>query len=91
MMVIIIYFTSNILDVCDREKRIVNFYMPYYNIFREAIDFIQPRYGLMIHSFTKDYEDRPERNFQVGILYREKGELADRVTLSINYLDRVEL
>jgi predicted N-formylglutamate amidohydrolase len=34
---------------------------------------------ISVHSFTKQYEDRPLRDYQVGILFRERGLLVDRL------------
>jgi predicted N-formylglutamate amidohydrolase len=66
-------------EVLDEEKRIEIFYLPYYRIMKEALNYIQPKYALSIHSFTKQYEDNPERKFEVGILFREKTLLVDMI------------
>lgn len=66
-------------EFLDEEKRIEIFYLPYYKIMKEALNYIKPKYALSIHSFTKQYEDNPERKFEVGILYREKTLLVDMI------------
>jgi predicted N-formylglutamate amidohydrolase len=67
-------------DECvDEDKRIELFYLPYYRILKEVLNFIKPKYAICSHSFTKQYENNPERKFEVGILYREKGILADKI------------
>ncbi len=66
-------------EYIDEEKRIELFYLPYYSILKEALNFTRPKFALTIHSFTKQYEDKPERKFEVGILYRERGLLADKI------------
>lgn len=63
----------------DREKRINMFYMPYYKVLWEALDFVKPRYLISSHSFTKQYEDHDERKYEVGILFREKSLLSDLI------------
>jgi len=63
----------------DEEKRLENFYLPYYRILGEGLNFVKPKFALMIHSFTKQYEDQPERKFEVGVLYKSKGLFADMI------------
>ena len=46
---------------------------------KEALNFTKPRYAISVHSFTKQYEDNPERTFEVGILFRERNLLVDMI------------
>jgi predicted N-formylglutamate amidohydrolase len=71
--------TLNRDDRVDRDKRIEIFYLPYYRLLFECLSYIKPKYVISSHSFTKQYEDSAERNFEVGILYRDKGLLADMI------------
>lgn len=66
-------------SVLDEAKRIENFYLPYYRVMKEVLSFLKPRYAISSHSFTKQYEKTAERNFEVGILYRDRGLLADMI------------
>jgi predicted N-formylglutamate amidohydrolase len=61
----------------DTDERIDLFYLPYYRIVREALNFIEPKYALCMHSFTKQYEDRKIREYEVGILFKEKNIIVD--------------
>lgn len=66
-------------DKLNAEERIKMFYMPYYYVLREVLHFIKPRYVISSHSFTAQYQDKPYRNFEIGLLYREKGLMADMI------------
>lgn len=66
-------------EFLDRDKRINLFYMPYYKVLSEALSFVEPKYVISCHSFTKQYENYPERKFEVGILFREKCLLTDLI------------
>jgi predicted N-formylglutamate amidohydrolase len=64
-----------IVDVLDRDKRIEIYYCPYYKILREVLLFTMPKYVISSHSFTPIYEDQAIRDYEVGLLYREKGKM----------------
>jgi predicted N-formylglutamate amidohydrolase len=64
-------------SVIDEEKRIQLFYLPYFKILKEALNFIKPKYAISIHSFTKQYENNPERPYEVGILFRKMNIIVD--------------
>jgi predicted N-formylglutamate amidohydrolase len=49
-------------------------------ILNQAMKFIRPKYALSSHSFTPQYEDNPKREYEVGILYRERNLLVDKVS-----------
>ena len=66
-------------EVLDEDKRIEIFYLPYYKIMKEALNYIKPRYAISVHSFTKQYEDNPERPYEVGILFRERNVIVDLI------------
>ena len=67
------------LENLDKDKRIEIFYMEYYRILREILEFLRPNYVLSIHSFTPFYEEDPERKFEVGVLFQKKGKLVEAV------------
>jgi predicted N-formylglutamate amidohydrolase len=69
------------IDYKDRDRRIEDFYMNYYRVLKDVLSYINPGYVLSIHSFTPHYEDNPERKFEVGVLYRKKGKLAENVSI----------
>ncbi len=74
---IITYFIKVSFE--ERERRINTFYLPYYMILYQALNFLKPKYVISSHSFTPQYEDQPRREFEIGILYREKNLLTDKV------------
>jgi predicted N-formylglutamate amidohydrolase len=39
--------------------------------------FIRPKYIISSHSFTPYYEDNPLRDFEIGLMFRDKGRLVD--------------
>jgi predicted N-formylglutamate amidohydrolase len=63
------------IDNLDRDKRIEIYYLPYYKILREVLLFTMPKHILSSHSFTPVYEDQPIREYEIGLLYREKGKM----------------
>jgi len=68
-----------LIENLDRDKRIESFYLPYTNLLRESLEYIRPEYVLSVHTFTKNYEDLENRNFEIGILYRRRGKFAAMV------------
>ena len=48
-------------------------------ILYQALQFLKPKYTLSTHTFTDQYEDRPKREYEVGILFRDRGLLVDKV------------
>lgn len=48
-------------------------------ILHQALSFLKPKYVIGSHSFTAQYEDHPRREYEIGILYREKNLLIDKV------------
>jgi predicted N-formylglutamate amidohydrolase len=66
-------------EVLDIDRRIELFYMPYYQIMREVLNFTRPRFAISVHSFTKQYEDNPERPYEVGILFNKKNVIVDKL------------
>ena len=64
------------LNTIDREERINLFYVPYYNIMFEVLNFLKPKYFCSIHSFTPYYEDHEKRDFHVGLLTRNSNPLS---------------
>ena len=62
-------------------------------ILNQAVKFIRPEYALCSHSFTGQYKDSPKKEYEVGILFRERSLLVDKVkffnSFFLNfYLDR---
>jgi predicted N-formylglutamate amidohydrolase len=57
--------------------------MNYYRVLGDVLKYINPQYILSIHSFTSHYEDNPERNLEVGVLYRKRGKLAEKVIFNV--------
>ena len=51
--------------------------MPYYKILRETLLFIKPKFIISSHSFTPYYEDTPLRDYEIGLLFRNKGKLVN--------------
>lgn len=63
----------------EKERRIITHYLPYYMILNQAINFLRPKYALSTHSFTAQYEDTPKKEYEVGLLFRERSPLVDKV------------
>jgi len=59
--------------------------MPYYMILHQALSFLKPKYVISSHSFTAQYEDQPRREYEIGILFREKNLLIDKVKSEIKF------
>lgn len=59
--------------------RIETFYLEYHKIVSETLDYLEPEYGLMIHSFTKNYEALNERDYEIGVLYNKENPFVDMI------------
>jgi predicted N-formylglutamate amidohydrolase len=66
-------------ELLDVDRRVELFYIPYYQIMREVLNFAKPRYAISVHSFTKQYEDNPERPYEVGILFNKRNVMVDKL------------
>lgn len=60
-----------------REERLNLFYVPYYNMLYEVFSFLKPRSYISIHSFTKQYENLPPREYEIGLLYNQKSKVSE--------------
>jgi len=58
-------------------------------ILNQAIRFLRPKYALSSHSFTAQYEDNPRKEYEVGLLFRERSPLVDKV--KINYFILIKI
>lgn len=56
-------------------------------ILNQAVKFLKPQYALCSHSFTAQYEDSPKKEYEVGILFRERSLLVDKVKKIFYFLD----
>jgi predicted N-formylglutamate amidohydrolase len=65
--------------VLDRSKRIELFYLEYYNLLRESLLFVKPRYIISVHSFVPYYKEQPLNNYDIGLIFRNKGTLVDKM------------
>ena len=48
-------------------------------ILNQAVNFLRPKYALSSHSFTAQYEDSAKKEYEVGLLFRERSPLVDKV------------
>jgi predicted N-formylglutamate amidohydrolase len=86
-MILYLYLYSsynNLVSFEEKERRIITYYMPYHMILNQAMEFLRPKYVLSSHSFTPQYEDNPKREYEVGILFRERNLLVDKVYILKN-------
>lgn len=67
----------NSLKYQRKKSRIELFYNPYYYLLYEVLEFLNPSAFISIHSFTKQYEDLPPREYSIGLLYNKKTRLVN--------------
>lgn len=48
-------------------------------LLNQAVKFLKPKYALSSHSFTAQYEDTPKKEYEVGLLFRERSPLVDKI------------
>ena len=53
--------------------------MQYYNLLRESLLFIRPKYIISVHSFIPYYKDKPLYDYEVGLIYKNKGNLVSKL------------
>jgi predicted N-formylglutamate amidohydrolase len=70
---------TNNIEVLDRNKRIELFYLQYYNLLSESLLFVKPRYIISVHSFVPYYKEEPLNNYEIGLIFRNKGTLVDKM------------
>jgi predicted N-formylglutamate amidohydrolase len=56
------------------------FYLQYYKILRESLLFLKPKYIISIHTFLPYHKDEPLRNYEIGLIFRNKGILVDKLS-----------
>ncbi len=78
-----IRFDLNHPDVQYREKRLELFYYPYHEILSEVINFLRPKYFISVHSFTKQYENNPPREYEIGLLYNTTNQLITKLAIEL--------
>ena len=72
------------IEILDRDKRIELFYMIYYNILRETLLFVKPKFIISCHSFPAYYKDQPLRDYDIGLIFRTRGKLVDLLFENLN-------
>lgn len=58
-------------DVIEND-RIERFYLPYYSVLKDSLNFIKPNYICSIHTFTQNYEKNKKREMEVGLLLKDE-------------------
>lgn len=76
-------FEMNHPDIQIRSKRLELFYYPYHEILYEVFDFIKPKYFISVHSFTKQYENNPPREYEIGLLYNTANPLITKLAAEL--------
>lgn len=77
---------SNILDLnkdVDENERIQRFYLPYYSVLKDSLNFIKPKYICSIHSFTKQYENNSVREMDVGLLVKDENSDFSKIFIEV--------
>lgn len=61
----------NLPKYLNRKDRLSKFYIPYYNSLYDVLESLKPTMFISIHSFTKQYENLPPREYCIGLLFKE--------------------
>lgn len=73
---------DNILDLNSNvieNDRIERFYLPYYSVLKDSLNFIKPNYICSIHTFTQCYKNNEKREMEVGLLLKDKNSFFAKV------------
>lgn len=80
-----VYLKMNNEENLDIEHRVKTYYEPYFKTLKVLLNSVKPKYILRIHSYnTFDIEgDKQFRDYEIGILYMNKGKLVEAVKILI--------